>query len=59
MQESDSQSQIVKQYKSIKTKSFVNRNYSDSNALDFSAMSHEQLIIEATRLQRFSFFFLN
>jgi phage tail sheath gpL-like len=53
MQESDAQREIVKKYKSIKTKSFVNRNSNDPNAVDFSSMSHEQLIIEATRLQRF------
>jgi len=53
MQESDAQREIVKKYKSIKTKSFVNRNSNDPNAVDFSSMSNEQLIVEATRLQRF------
>ena len=44
-------SEPIKRYKSVKTKSFVNRNYNDPNGLDFSSMSREQLVVEASRLQ--------
>lgn len=56
MEESNEQSNIVKQYKSIQTKSYVNRNLNDPNAIDFSSMTHEQLVIEAKRLQRYVIF---
>lgn len=37
-------------YKSVKTKSYVNKNL-NSEKMDFQSLSHEQLLVEATRLQ--------
>jgi hypothetical protein len=38
-------------FKSKKTSNFVNRNLNKASVTDYKSMSHEQLIIEATRLQ--------
>jgi hypothetical protein len=56
--QTDNNQQIIKNYKSIKTKSYVNKNWNDPNILDFKSMSHDELITEATRLQRFLHSFL-
>lgn len=49
--ETTDKTEQIKRYKSIKTKSYVNRNFNDPNSLDLNSMNHEQLLIEATRLQ--------
>ena len=49
--ELEQESSEVKRYKSVKTKSYVNRNFNDPNSLDFNSMNREQLMVEASRLQ--------
>ena len=39
-------------FKSKKTKSFVNKNATNPNTTDYKSLTHEQLVIEATRLQQ-------
>ena len=41
-------------YTPVKTRSYVNRNY-NSKSVDFNAMTREELVVEATRLQRHCF----
>lgn len=45
------QAAIVEQYKSIRTRTYVNRQSNDPEKLDYDSMSHEQLKTEAKRLQ--------
>ena len=42
-------------YTPVKTKSFVVNKHVNSQALDFESMSHEQLVVEATRLNNHVF----
>ena len=39
-------------YTPHKTRSYVNRNY-NTRVVDFNAMTHEELVNEVTRLQRY------
>ena len=41
-------------YTPHKTRSYVNRNY-NTKVVDFTARSHEDLVNEVTRLQRYNF----
>jgi hypothetical protein len=42
-------------YTPHKTRSYVNRNY-NTKVVDFNAMTHEELVNEVTRLQRYLVF---
>ena len=42
-------------YKSVKTKSYLNKNFNANEKIDFKTMSHEQLVTEAEKMKRHIF----
>lgn len=42
-------------YKSVKTKSYLNKNFNTNEKIDFKTLSHEQLVTEAEKMKRHIF----